>query len=254
MSEREMPNSPMEAAQRLARPELPKRFYKRVAVERSPEGETVMLDGRAARTPSRRPLTVPTRTLATAAAEEWAAQEGVIDPGAMPLNRLLNAAIDGVIGQKEAVAEEILRYTGSDLICYRAEFPQELAAEQARHWDPLVAWAREALGARLVLAAGVMHVAQPDEALAALRAAILPLDHWRLAALHAMTTLTGSAIIALAVLKGRLTAEAAWEAAHVDEDWNIRQWGADPEAMRRRDRRFAEMKAAARALLLLDAA
>ncbi len=245
------PGNPIEAAQRLARPELPKRFYKRVTVETVPEGAMVMLDRRPARTPARRPLAVPSRALAEAAAEEWAAQENVIDPGSMPLTRLLNAAIDGVANNAKPVADDILRYAASDLVCYRAEYPVELLREQARQWDPLVAWLRESFGARLAATAGVMHVAQSEETLAALRAALDPLDAWRLAALHAMTTLTGSAVIALAVLKGRLSPEAAWEAAHVDEDWNIRQWGEDAEAMRRRARRFDEMKAAARAVALL---
>jgi chaperone required for assembly of F1-ATPase len=211
-----------------------------------------MLDGRPARTPARRPLALPSRALAEAAAEEWAAQENVIDPGSMPLTRLLNAVIDGVMSHAQPVADDILRYAASDLVCYRAEYPAGLSREQARHWDPLVAWARENFGARLAATAGVMHVSQPEEALAALRTALARLDAWRLAALHAMTTLTGSAVIALAVLEGRLGVGAAWEAAHVDEDWNIRQWGEDAEAMRRRARRFDEMKAAARVVALLD--
>jgi chaperone required for assembly of F1-ATPase len=247
------PVNPIEAAQRLARPELPKRFYKRVTVEAAPEGETVMLDGRPARTPARRPLALPSRALAEAAAEEWAAQENVIDPGSMPLTRLLNAGIDGVAKNPQSVADDILRYAASDLVCYRAEYPEGLLREQARHWDPLVAWIRENFGVRLTATAGVMHVAQAEDALAALRGVLDSLDVWRLAALHAMTTLTGSAVIALGVLNSRLVPEAAWEAAHVDEDWNIRQWGQDAEAMRRRARRFDEMKAAARVANLLDA-
>ena len=246
------PADPVEAAQRLARPELPKRFYKRVSVEATPDGETVMLDGRPARTPARRVLALPNRALAEAAAEEWAAQENVVDPGSMPLTRLVNAAIDGVANNPQAVSDDVLRYAASDLVCYRAEYPAGLLDEQARHWDPLVAWLRECFGVRLAATAGVMHVSQPEEALAGLRAALARLDAWRLAALHAMTTLTGSAVIALAVLKGRLGPEAAWEAAHVDEDWNIRQWGEDAEAMRRRARRFDEMKAATRVVALLD--
>ena len=170
----------------------------------------------------------------------------------MPLTRLANTALDGVAQDPQAVAEDIVRYSGSDMLCYRAGEPRELVARQAEAWDPLIDWARSALGARFVLAEGVMHVEQPREALAVFSSHVgrfrTPLE---LAALHTMATLTGSAILAMAVAMNAVPPEDAWQAAHVDEDWNIELWGVDAEAADRRAKRWAEMKAAADTLFAL---
>jgi len=207
----------------------------------------VLLDGRPVKTPARRTLAAPTRALAEALAAEWEAQRDVVDPAKMPLTRLANSIIDGVADAPAAVAAEAEKYLASDLVCYRAEGSDGLVARQAGAWDPVIAWAREAMGARFVVAAGMVFVAQPDAALAAARAA-LPRDPWRLGAFHAVTTLTGSALVALAVLNGRLGVEDAWRAAHVDEDWNMDFWGRDELALERRARRWAEMQAACEVL------
>lgn len=243
------PLDPMEAARRSTRPAQRRRFYERTGVGESPQGFAVLLDGRPVRSPARRPLAVPSRPLAEAVAAEWDAQRERIDPRAMPLTRLCNSIIDGVADAPGPVADEIAKYLGSDLLFYRADQPERLVARQAQVWDPLVAWAREALGARFVLAEGVVFVAQPPPALAAARAAI-PADPWRLGALLSITTLTGSGLIALAVLHRRLSEQEAWTAAHVDEDWNMELWGRDVLALQRRAFRFTEMQAAATVLRL----
>jgi chaperone required for assembly of F1-ATPase len=241
---------PVAAARRAMRPPLPRRFYRQAGVEEGEGGFHTVLDARPVRTPARRPLAVPSRALAAAIAAEWDAQGEIIDPATMPLTRLANSIIDGVAAALAPVAAEIEKYLGSDLLFYRAEAPQALVERQARHWDPLLAWAREVLGARFVLAQGVVHVAQPPAGVAAARAAI-PGDPWRLGALHAITTLTGSALIALALLHGRLGVDEAWDAAHADEDWNMEQWGRDAVALARRAARRAEMQAAATVLAAL---
>ncbi len=256
------PLDPAEAARQSAGRHLRRRFYKNAHVDSpqsnnirsgsthvSPQegGFAIRLDGRAVRTPARRILEVPTRALADALAAEWNAQQELIDPLNMPLTRLANSIIDGAIDAPAAVAAEIEKYLASDLVLYRAPGPPGLIAREAQAWDPLLDWAREMLGARFVLAQGVSFVAQPAAALAAARAAIPP-DPWRLGALNAITTLTGSALIALAVSAGRLTADEAWAAAHVDEDWNMDFWGGDEHELKRRALRFAEMKAAASVL------
>ncbi len=241
------PLDPSEAARRAVRPQLRKRFYRDASVAEDADGFAVLLDGKPMRTPARRPLAAPTRALAEAIAAEWRAQEEVVDPARMPLTRLANAIIDGVAAAPEAVAEEIAHYLGTDLLFYRADQPAGLVARQAQHWDPVLAWAHEALGARFLLAEGVMHVAQPENALARARA-VIPADAWRLGAAQVVTALTGSALLALALLHGRVTAGEAWAAAHVDEDWQAEQWGVDPLARARRDFRWAEMQAAAAVL------
>jgi chaperone required for assembly of F1-ATPase len=196
-------------------------------------------------------LALPTRALAEAVAAEWEAQGERIDPATMPLTRLANSTIDGVIARQAEVRAEIVKYAGSDLLCYRAEGPEELIRRQAETWDPVLAWARAALGADFNVSQGVMPAAQPDAATEAVARVLQPHGPFALAAIHVMTTLMGSALLALAHAHGHLSAEAAWVAAHVDEDWQISQWGEDAEAKARRDRRWAEMQAASRLLELL---
>ena len=244
---------PMEAARRGMRPTLPKRFYKHASVEEKDGGFALLLDGKAAKTPARKPLVLPSRALAEAIAAEWAAQADEIDPAKMPLTRLANLAIDRVSEEAAAMREEIVRYASSDHVLYRAGEPEGLAALQAVHWDPILEWAHSALGARFILAEGVNFVAQPEAALAAARAEV---ENWpppfALAALTSLASLAGSALIALALARGRLTAVEAWNVAHVDEDWNVRQWGEDAEAANRRGQRFSEFEAAAKMITLLD--
>ena len=239
---------PTESARRNLRPRLRKRFYQRAHVgERAPFA--VLLDDRSVKTPSGNALALPSRALAEAVAAEWEAQVERIDPAAMPLTRLANTIIDGVVTAPAPIAEEVVKYLGSDLVCYRADTPEGLVRAQARHWDPILRWARDTLGARFVLAEGVVFVTQPEQAIEAARAAIPP-EPWRLGAVNVITTLTGSALIALALSEGQLAVDEAWDAAHVDEDWNMSLWGRDELALDRRAKRFAEMQAAATVLAL----
>jgi chaperone required for assembly of F1-ATPase len=251
------PLDPREAARRGARPKLRKRFY-RWAHAGGAEGDRfpLLLDDKPVKTPARRLLAAPTRALAEKIAEEWNAQQEVIDPGRMPLTRLANAVIDAVADAIEPVANDVTQYLGSDLLCYRAEAPDGLVERQAQAWDPVLAWASQALGARFVLAQGVMHVTQPREAIAAARTRIPAeasnvKDIWRLGAVSSITTLTGSGLLALALSAGVIDAEAAWAAAHVDEDWQMSQWGRDELAVERRAYRHAEFQAAAVVLRLV---
>jgi chaperone required for assembly of F1-ATPase len=236
--------NPMAAAQPGVAPARPRRFYRAVTTAPVAEGHAVRLDDRPVRTPARRLLAAPTLRLAQAVAAEWAAQGEVIEPVRMPLTRLANAIIDGVAGEPAPVAAEIAKYLSCDLLFYRANSPRRLVECQRRHWDPILAWAADELGARFVSTEGVIYVAQPQAALQAAADAI-PGDSWRLGALHVATTLTGSALIALALAGGSLCVEDAWAAANVDEDWNMEQWGRDELALERRGLRLAEFQAAA---------
>ncbi|MGI3901159.1 MAG: ATP12 family chaperone protein [Janthinobacterium lividum] len=241
---------------RQAPPPKPKRFYASATAEPRDGGHALLLDGRAAKTPAKRTLALPSKAAGEAVAAEWNAQVAVIDPALMPLTRIANTAIDGVGEQMSAVAAEVKTYLGSDLLLYRAGTPASLFEAEAAAWDPVLAWVREAFGVRFILAEGITFVTQPDTTIAALgevvdavvgEGAAAP---FRLAALHVMTTLTGSALLALAVLHGRLTPEEAWAAALVDELFQESQWGSDDEALERRERRWADMRAAATTGLL----
>ena len=233
-----------------ARMKLPKRFYQEVAIEDKGDGASLRLDGKPVRTPGKAKLVLPNRKLAEAVAEEWRAQGERIDPATMPLTKLANSAIDGVRGREEAVIDDIMAHAGSDLLCYRAEGPEGLVAAQGTHWDPVLAWAKAALDAPLFAAQGVVHVAQPESSLARIKQELKGLDAFSLAALHVMTQLTGSALLALAVALRRLTPEEAWKAAHVDEDWQVSLWGEDAEHAARRKNRRRDFDASARLLTL----
>lgn len=253
MEEEKRQAQPMAAAQAPMRPQLPKRFYTQADIASGEDGFAIQLDGKPVRTPGRKPLVFENEGLARLVAAEWQAQETEIDPATMPATRLLNTALDGVAADPQAVFEDILKYASSDLLCYRAGSPQGLVERQNEHWDPVVDWLRDEVGAAFVLGEGVMHVAQPREAVAVFSAQLRRHDGpIRLACLHTFTSLTGSAFLALAIAEGRLSAEDAWAAAHVDEDWNISFWGEDAEAAARRAARWLEMKAAADIFALLD--
>ena len=239
------PANPMRAQVNM-RPPLPKRFYKQAAIAPAEGGFALELDGRRARTPAKNPLVLSTPALAELLVAEWAAQGETIDPSTMPATRLANSAIDGVAGRMAETRADIAAYAGADFLCYRAGEPETLVEAQAAAFDPILDWARETLGARFVLSEGVRHVAQPRPALSAIETALAPIENpFALAALHVMTTLTGSALLPLAVAKGRLTAAEAWRVAHVDEDFQIGRWGEDAEAAARRAARWREMAAAA---------
>lgn len=237
---------------RLGRDEprpLPKRFYKNVTVVTEDAAFAVALDGRLARTPATNRLALPAAPLAEAVAAEWRTQGTHIDPATMPLTTLTCTVLDAVTGREADVAADIAKYFGTDLLCYRADAPSALVARQATAWDPLVAWATETLGVPFSVTAGLMPVAQSPEVIPRALSLIEPEPAFRLAALHVLTTMLGSGILALAVARRRLALPEAWAAAHLDEDWQIEQWGHDEEAAARRRRRLEEARAAA---LVLD--
>ncbi len=241
---------PLEAARRSARPPQRKRFYAAADVTEVENGFSVTLDGKPIKTPSGRPVIVPALSIAQTIAAEWNAQGEMIDPLTMPMTRLANSVIHGVVDKVDAVADDLAKYLGSDLLFYRAGHPEGLVAREAEHWDPILYWAADKLGAHFILAEGVVHVSQPDSAIGAARRA-LPSDPWIIAALHMITTLTGSALLALALFHRAIDEDRAWAAAHVEEDWNAAKWGMDEEMAARRAARLVDFNAAANVLKAL---
>ena len=249
----EPPIDPHDAVRKSTRAVMRKRFYERVAISEAPDGFSVLLDGKPIRAPSRMIVALPTRGIAEAVAQEWEAQCESLDPMTMPMTRLANSVIDGVIGREASVAEDLAKYFESDLICYRASHPAELVAREAQAWDGVLYWAAHALNARFILAEGIVHAPQPPPAVAAARAA-MPGQAWPLAACHVVTTLTGSALLALALWCGVCNPDEVWSAAHIDEDYNAEQWGADEEVVARRAARRRDFDAAARVIVELRGA
>jgi chaperone required for assembly of F1-ATPase len=229
-----------------------KRFWKGVSVEPEGEGWSIRLDGRPLKTPARAALVVPTETLAGAVAEEWRNVVEVVDPRAMPLTGLANAAIDRVAPERQAFAEGLARYAEADLACYRAEGPGGLVTRQEQSWDGLLAWARRRYDVDFATTRGLMHVEQPSATVERLSRAVAALDPFRLAGLSSLVTIGGSLVAGLAVLEKAITPEQAWDAVSVDERWQLDQWGADPEAAKALENRRRDFLAAARFLGLLD--
>jgi chaperone required for assembly of F1-ATPase len=227
-----------------------KRFYKEVTLEPAEGGTRLLLDGRPVKTPAKHVLEVPAGAFAEAVAEEWASQGEDIDPATMPLTRLANTVIDGVAARAEEVRASLCGYGETDLICHWAEAPQSLVERQAAAWQPVLDWFA-ARGAAFQPVQGIVAQGQDNSALDKLASEIAALDLFALAALHEMTSLTGSVLLALAAVRGGIEVDAVWEAAHIDERFQIEQWGEDAEARARYESRRAAYDDAVRALRLL---
>ncbi len=230
-----------------------KRFYKTAGVQATPAGHAIVLDGKSVKTPLRAELTVPTEALAAAIAAEWQAQDEEIDPDSMPLMRHAATAVDRVAATRDDVVDQIAAYGGHDLLCYRAEEPA-LAAAQAKLWQPLLDWAENEFDARLEVTEGLVPIEQPPASLEYLRARVAQHGDFELAALHTMTSLTGSLVLALAMSSGRIDSEAAWQAVIVDEVHQEERWGTDREAAERRQAMFEAVDASMKFLTLCRSA
>ncbi len=229
------------------KPKFPKRFYKKVALEETGNGFSVKLDDRSVKTPGRQELCLPNEASAELVAEEWRSVEKEINPLKMPVTRLANTTQDGVATEMQAVMEDIVRYASSDLLCYRASNPWELVEIQRQHWDPVLDWAAAEFGANFETGEGVAPLSQPRTAIHAYAKHLeRHAEPIKLTCFHTFTSLTGSAILALALAEGEVTVEQTWAAAHVDEDWNTSLWGEDYEAAERRKQRWTDFEAAHR--------
>lgn len=229
-----------------------KRFWTTVETASAEDRWTIALDGKVVRTPARAPLIVPTEKLARAIAEEWSAVTGEIDPRAMPLTGLANAAIDRVAADRQAFAASLTHYAEADLACYRAEWPPELVERQSQTWDGLLAWARRRYDVDFATTSGLVHVPQPPATVERLGQAVAELDSFRLAGLSPLVTASGSLIAALAVIEKAMTAEEAWESVSIDDRWQLEKWGRDVEAEAALEARRQDFLAGARFLDLLE--
>lgn len=232
---------------------MTKRFYKTAGVSEDAGKFCVTLDGRAIKTPASKPLHVPTRALAEAVAAEWDAQGDDVEPQSMPLMQLCGTAIDRVPAIREALIDGLLRYTDTDLLCYRAGSPKDLAARQAEVWQPLLDWAEETFGAKLKVVEGVIPVAQDENSRTGFGAAMADMNDWQLTALAEMVGVSGSIVVGFAMYAGALDGDQAFSVCHVDEDHQIAQWGEDAEATERRANVRAELRTAVQFFELLSA-
>lgn len=229
-----------------------KRFWKETSVDEGPDGFTVLLDGKPVKTPARQSCAVPFRSIADEIAKEWDAQEDVVSPLSMPMTRMAATCLDRVAPEMTAVQQMVAAYGGTDLLCYRADYPEALIVRQAEGWDPVLDWAADRFGARLNVGSGVMHIAQPPAAEAALARRVQEIDAWALTGLSELVTISGSLVLGLAVLDQHLDPETAWDLSRIDEQWNIDEWGEDHEAALLAAKRQADFAQASRVLSILN--
>ncbi|VAW19850.1 hypothetical protein MNBD_ALPHA12-276 [hydrothermal vent metagenome] len=239
-------------AQALDKKQLAKRFYKKVSIGERDGLFSIELDGRGTKTPGKVPVLVPSRKLAQLIADEWAAQETHIEAHAMPMVRLVNSAIEGGAGVVEALRAEIIKYAGNDLLLFRAESPRELVKMQEQHWDVVLTGLARQFGIKFHPVIGIVHHDQPQNTIAELAKSLEEADHFALAALVSITGLTGSGLLAIALRGGLINGPDSWAAAHVDEDYNAKMWGADTQALARRQQRRYEFDAAITLLKLVE--
>ena len=229
-----------------------KRFFEAVDVATEDNGYSVRLDGRSVRTPEGSEVLLPTLKLAELIALEWSAQEDDIKPLSMPLMRLACTALDKVAPVREQVIEQLVRYGESDLLCYRAERPDDLVRLQSESWQPILDWLQEKKSVSLNVTSGIIHISQPEDSLLKLSQLISEYDDFKLSALGELTQLTGSLSLGLACLDGRIEGAYAFEASQLDEDWQAEQWGHDYEAIDRRKNLKTDINAATRFLEALQ--
>ena len=227
-----------------------KRFWREARVIEAHAGFSITLDDRLVRTPGKRTLVVPSETLAGALAREWNAQGETVDPGEMPMTRLANSAVDGVVIRRVEVIDEVARFGATDLVCYRATEPPELVERQSAGWQPVVEWLAAECGIRLRIVSGVVPAAQSKATLEDFHAAVSAFGDFRLTGLHAATAACGSLAIGLGLAHGRLDAETAWSLSQLDETYQIERWGEDAEAAGRRARLRADIETASRFMAL----
>lgn len=227
-----------------------KRFYDTAAVVAEDDGYIITLDGKEVKTPEKRKNLSPTHALAAAICAEWDEQTNEINPASMLIAKLQNTAIDRVETRRTDLIDELVNYAATDLLCYRADFPDDLAARQDQSWQPLLEWLRDHHDITLKVTTGIIHIAQDQQQLEKIRQILSDIDSFRLAAFYNITTLCGSVSIGLNVYGGNITADQAWEAAQLDETYQIEQWGMDEEAKLRQENMKAELKAAVRFLEL----
>ncbi|WP_380056585.1 ATP12 family chaperone protein [Falsihalocynthiibacter sp. SS001] len=208
----------------------PKRFWKKAEVTEAKDGYEVLLDGRNLRTPAKSALCLPTKVIANLIADEWQAQGDKIVPDTMPMTRMANSAVDKVTPQFDLVADIVAAYGETDMLCYHAKFPTELVERQAQAWVPFLDWAKTEYDAPLTIAEGVMHVAQPEQSVANLRAKVFELTPFELTAFHDLVSISGSLVLGLAAIREHKPAEQIWSVSRLDEDWQESQWGKDEEA------------------------
>ncbi len=228
-----------------------KRFWEQAHVVAAEGGYTVTLDKRPLKTPMKRPLIVPSKALAAEIAAEWQAIEGKVDHATLPYTQFAHAGLDQAIDEHKEIAAKTVLYGETDLLCYRAEAPQELVKRQAAAWDSLLEWCADDLAAPLTVTSGIVHVAQPEASLKALAAHVQLFEGFHLKALYDWVTISGSLVLGLAVARGRLTAAEGWALSRIDENWQEEQWGVDDEAKKLADSKRATFLLVERALSLI---
>lgn len=210
-----------------------KRVYKTVALLETDDGFGVALDGRQMHTPSKSKLLTASRALAQAICDEWDSQGDFIDPGSMPLTKLLNSATDRIKPDPATIISGLLGYFDTDLLCYRAANPADLSELQSSVWQPVLDWLNEAHDIDLSVGTGVMPFAHDAAAHGRAEAFLMDCNVTKLTGVQATAGLTASLSLGFALVEQRLSGAEVAAAATLDETWQMEKWGEDQEALDR---------------------
>jgi len=219
----------------------PKRFWKKVDVVSLEKGFCIKLDEKILKTPAKKEMLLPTKALAKKIAAEWDRQVDEIDPNSMPFTKSANAALDKVFEQIEEVSSLVCDYGDTDLLYYRADSPAELKMRQQSSWDPIIDWAKETFEVKINCGTGILYIPQERELIYKLSKEISVLSSFQLTGLYDIVSITGSLILGLATINGRLSAEEAFNLSRIDELWQIEQWGVDEEAQAVSDLKYGSI-------------
>ena len=215
-----------------------KRFWDDATANPVDGGHAILLDGKPMRMPGGDVLLVPHAPLAHAIAAEWQSagggKGGQMSFSDTPLTRLAGTAQHRIAPDPDTTADAIARYGESDLLCYRAESPQPLVQRQAQEWQPWLDWAAQRFDAPLRVTAGIRHVRQHKDALAALRRVVFAMDAYALAGLGIAVPSMGSLVLGLALAEKHITAGQALSLSMLDELFQEEQWGPDDDGVARR--------------------
>lgn len=220
---------------------MAKRFYETTGVKAQDDAFVVTLDGRILKTPGKQALTFAEQFRAELVATEWDAQIDEIKPEFMPCTRLMNVACELTPSRRPDLVQEFRKYCGTDLLCYRAESPQDLSDRQAQDWQPVLDWAQNTHGIALVVTSGISAAAQPEISLKKAAEYADTLCNARLTLLVHFTATLGSALLALALMERHLDIERAYALSRLDEVFQNERWGEDEEAAQRAQIIYEEM-------------
>ena len=219
-----------------------KKFWKIVQVKKKLKNSfEILLDKRILKTPMQKDLIFSNYKIAKETALEWDIDEKEINTENMVFYGLISTAIDKISNDKVSYIENVLGFINTDLICYRADGPNELVDLQNNSWNPIISFIKKYIDVELKFFIGVMPSKQSLDIFNRLKTLINSFSDIEISALHRMTNLTGSIFISICILKGDVLKNEAFELSFLDELYQAKNWGIEEESLDKRDKIAKEL-------------